>query len=71
VTVEKCVPALIADRGGEFGRSDDVGHEHGGEDSFRLDHWPLSGQELGNLVHNRVVVWSEADVAARKRPSDR
>jgi len=45
---------MISDLRGAFGRADDVGKQHGGEDAVNRDDSPLTGQELGD-IRDRVL----------------
>jgi hypothetical protein len=55
VSIQGQTPALVAERRGLRGRSNDVGEEHGGEDPVDGDHGPLAREELSNLVKELVI----------------
>ena len=55
VLVEQVAPAAVADPGGELGRADDVGEQHGGQHPVDLD-GVHAGQELLDLGDDGVGV---------------
>jgi len=47
---------MITQRHRTIGRADDVGEENSGEDSIRLRSLALAGEELLDLIEDRILV---------------
>ena len=56
VAVEQFAPGPVAEPCGVARRADDVGHEHGGEDTVGRALGTFAGQELLGLVQDRVLI---------------
>ena len=53
---EQVTPPAVSELGRPLRRADDVGEEHSREDTVGLRRRPRAGEELFNLVGNRVRV---------------
>src|SRR5262249_9813903 len=66
VPLEEIPPAAIAQGRGLLGGADDVGEEDRGEDAVRLGAVPHPGQELLDLVEDRVGVLTPGHVVVSR-----
>jgi hypothetical protein len=67
VRIEQGMPVTVADLGGSARRVDDVGEEHGGENSIVGDFCLVAGEELGDLLERRPPWFNEVvHIASRE-----
>jgi hypothetical protein len=57
--VEEIAPTVVAERGGFFGRADDVGKQHCSEHAINGDRRPRARQEFLNRIGNLVSIVSD------------
>ena len=67
VRVEQLAPGAVADLGRALGRADDVREHHGGKDALGRAGGARAGDELLELVHERVGVVEEDDALAARQ----